>query len=33
MAGSFAPDREWGDLMERAMLRAAEAAADAEASA
>jgi hypothetical protein len=33
MAGSFAPDREWGDLMEAAMLRAAEAAADAEASA
>jgi len=33
MAGSFAPDREWGDLMERAMLRAAEAAANAEASA
>jgi hypothetical protein len=31
MAGSFAPDREWGGLMERAMLRAAEAAADAEA--
>jgi hypothetical protein len=33
MAGSFAPDREWGDLMERAMLRATETAANAEASA